>query len=291
MHPDDFEHRALRSFDGTTIAYQVAGRGPPIVLANGLGGSYEAWARQVHALGPGYRYVAWDYRGMFGSERPRDLSTLSFDHQARDLELVLHAEGIERAIFVGLSLGVQLTFEYYRRRPEHFAGIVAVSGLPGRIFTSAVGGPVLDPLLRYLARGIQRSAPLLHDLNRRALRWKGLIPLAKRVRVVAPTLDEQVFAGILERFTSLDLEIWAEMVRHVGAHDASEVLPRIAVPTLVISGSKDTLTPPAPVSAMARRISRAELVIIEGGTHFTLYEFSEQVNGHLKRFVGQVHGA
>lgn len=80
------EHRRLTSFDGTEIAYQVRGEGPAVVLANGLGGTFEAFRYVYEFLGRDYRTLCWDYRGLYGSGVPRDLETLTVAYQCDDLE-------------------------------------------------------------------------------------------------------------------------------------------------------------------------------------------------------------
>ena len=71
------EHKRFRSFDGTEIAYQARGDGPCVVLANGLGGTFEAFRHIFATLGTRYRVLCWDYRGMYRSARPRDFGTLA----------------------------------------------------------------------------------------------------------------------------------------------------------------------------------------------------------------------
>ena len=70
------QHRRVASFDGTELAYQVRGEGPAVVLANGLGGSYEAFRHIYAELGERFKILCWDYRGIFGSAAPADPATL-----------------------------------------------------------------------------------------------------------------------------------------------------------------------------------------------------------------------
>jgi len=73
-----YEQHALTSFDGTNLAYYTVGkpedRKPVMVLANGLGGTHTAWRHQIGFLRERYRFLTWDYRGLFSSSRPRDPS-------------------------------------------------------------------------------------------------------------------------------------------------------------------------------------------------------------------------
>lgn len=282
------EQRRITSFDGTSIAYQVRGDGPAIVLSNGLGGSFAAWRHQYSLFGPHYKVLSWDYRGLYRSARPASLGALSVPDQVRDLELVLAAEGVERAVFVGWSMGVQVNFEYYRRRPDQFAGLVVLNGTFGRPFETAFGAPGVRLLIPLLLSAMRRGAPLVEQGARAAVGWNGLIPAIQRLGLVSHTLDHQVFHDLAKEFSSLDFEVYAETMRFLGQHDAEDVLGRIAVPTLVLTGSKDVMTPVKTARRMIEAIPRAELVVLKGGTHYTAVEFPDLVNQHLRRYLGQL---
>src|SRR6185436_20140682 len=81
----------------------------------------------------------------------------------------------------------------------------------------------------------------------------------KRAGLIGPTLDDEVLAELVHAFGALDMEAYFLNLRAIGEHDAEDVLETIDVPTLVISGDKDTFTKPALARRMARRIPSAEL--------------------------------
>ena len=74
----------LIAYDGTKIRYQDLGEGPPIILANGLGGTFDAWVYLVRHLSKKYRILSWDYRGLYRSGRP-DLLRLTIPDHVDDL--------------------------------------------------------------------------------------------------------------------------------------------------------------------------------------------------------------
>ena len=76
MKPLDVEERRVRSFDGTEIAYHVVGQGDPVLLCNGLGGSWMAWSHQVRYFQSHRRFISWDYRGLYRSGAPADETAL-----------------------------------------------------------------------------------------------------------------------------------------------------------------------------------------------------------------------
>lgn len=138
--PLDLDHvprKTLRSHDGTTIAYWVVGDGPrTLLLANGLGGRLYAWEPLIRALLPRYRFITWDYRGLFESSSPERRRHLSIPDHAEDARAILDAEGVDRAVLCGWSMGVQVSLELTTLHPERVAGLVLLNGTYGHAFLS-----------------------------------------------------------------------------------------------------------------------------------------------------------
>jgi pimeloyl-ACP methyl ester carboxylesterase len=131
----------------------------------------------------------------------------------------------------------------------------------------------------------KRRADALRGGVRVAARWQGLVPLLKRLGLVGQTLDQQVFNDLAEEFATLDFEAYAETFRYLGEHDARDLLPRIRVPALVITGSRDLMTPLPTARQMARDMPQGRLAVIPGGTHYTAVEFPTEVNRLLLEFL------
>lgn len=279
------EHKSVRSFDGTSIAYQVLGDGPAVVMANGLGGTYTTWRHQMALFSPGYKVISWDYRGLFRSARPPRLETLAIDSQVADLEAVLAAEGVNRALMIGWSMGVQVVMEYYRKHPEQFVGIVVLNGVAGLPFQTALGTPLVAHVMPLLTGLMKVSGPLVAPVARLAARWKHVIPLFQAIGMAAPSLDPAVFYDLVEEYATLDFEAYGETLRYLGKHDAGDLLHRITVPTLIVTGSRDLFTPLATAQHMAATIPDARLEVVQGGTHYTAVEFPGEVNAHIRAFV------
>lgn len=284
----DISHRQVRSFDGTTIAYQTRGEGPVVVLSNGLGGTFEAYRHVYALLGTRYRVLSWDYRGLYGSERPASLETLDLAVQARDLDCVLEHEGVDRAVFVGWSMGVQLNFEYYRRAPHRFAAIVAINGTSGRPFSTVFGYRFMSRVIPLALAVMKWRAREWGALTRYGAGWPGAVPMAQRLGLVAPTLDVDVWNDLAGGFAEMDFAYYAEMLRALGRHDASDVLPRITVPTLVLTGDRDVLTPLATAEHIARTVPDGRLVTIPGGTHYTPVEFPSVLLAAIRELLVEI---
>lgn len=286
----EVETKSLTARDGTRIAYyDTGGSGPTIVLANGLGGPFFSWAHQVEYLRDRYRFVSWDYRGLFGSGRPPgDPPRVDVPTHAGDLELVLEATGVERAAFVGWSMGVQVVLELYERRPEVVSHLVLINGTYGRPFET-VAVPLAARVVPTLVRQAQRFSSVGGRVLKRASHWPETVLWLKRLGMVGSTLDEELFKEIAVEFGDIDLDVYLRMLDELGRHDASHVLESIAVPTLVITGDRDAFTPRQVAQQMARRIPNGEILVVRGATHYAAIEYPELVNLRLEKFLRE-HG-
>ncbi|MCP4449664.1 MAG: alpha/beta hydrolase [Myxococcales bacterium] len=213
--------------------------------------------------------LSWDYRGLYDSGRPLDPLALGMDHQIRDLELLLEAEGIQSAVVLGWSMGVQVGFEFYRRHPEQVDGLVMLCGVAGSPLQTLRGVPAASAVIPPLMNLGKRNAWFVQHVARRVGKWRGLVPLMQRAGVVAASLDMDIFREIAEDFASLDVEVYCETLKQLGQHDCYSVLPEIDVPTLLITGGKDLMIPSAVAQRMHREIPDSRLVVVEGGTHYT----------------------
>jgi len=284
MMPPPVEERRFVSFDGTEIAYQAVGQGRPILLCNGLGGSWEAWSHQIQYFRDRYRLLTWDYRGLYGSSLPADRDALEIMDHARDGLQLLEEEGADRAAIVGWSMGVQVGLEMFRAAPERVASLVMLNGVAGRpwdyVFNFNLVGRLLPPVLRRL-----RSTPrAIEAVVRQATRIPDPGEWVKRIGLVANTLDEQLAAELVVKFRSLDMDMFIRLLERMGEQDGWDLLPLIDVPTLIVTGSRDLLTPRSAAERMARRIRGAEIMVLPGATHYAALEYPEMVNLRLEKF-------
>lgn len=284
MMPPPVEERRFVSFDGTEIGYQAVGAGRPILLCNGLGGSWEAWSPQIQCFRDRYRLLSWDYRGLYSSAHPVDPSALNIADHARDALRLLEEEKSDRAAIVGWSMGVQVGLEMFRAAPEKVASLALVNGVAGRpwdyVFNLSLVGRLLPPLLR----GLRSMPRAIEAVVRQATRVPDPGAWAKRVGLAARTLDEQVVAQLAEKFRTLDMDIFIRLLERLGEHDAWDLLPLIDVPTLIIAGSRDVFTPRSAAERMARRTRGSEIMLLPDATHYAMLEYPEMINLRLEKF-------
>lgn len=289
----DLQQRSFTARDGTRIGYQLRpgarDDAPAVVLANGLGGTFEAY-RHVYAALPGYRVLCWDYRGLYTSAAPRDPAAITVRHQVDDLRELLDRERVERAVFVGWSMGVQVNFELLRHDAARVAGLLAVNGTMGRPFRTIGGVQFIERVIPVLLRVMKAQATLVGKAAGRVAGSDALITAMQTFGLVSRTLDVDAFRDVAAGFRTLDWAIYSDLLDRLNQHDAEDVLPSIAVPTTIVTGDKDVLTPPSTAETLRRLIPGARLRVIPGGTHYTPVEYPAIVREELHRLLARVPG-
>jgi pimeloyl-ACP methyl ester carboxylesterase len=279
--------------DGTLIGYQFrpgpTPDAPLVALANGLGGTFEAY-RHVFAALPGFRVLCWDYRGLFSSEAPADPAANTVAHQVDDLiELLDHLDAAQ-AVVVGWSMGVQVNFELMRRAPERAAGILAINGTSGRPFRTILGLAFDEKVIPSIINLMRTQAALVGRAADKVAGSDALIAAMQRFGMVSSTLDVDAFRDVAAGFRTLDWRIYGDLLERLNQHDAEDVLATIRVPTAIVTGDKDVLTPPTTAERLRQAIPGARLRVIPGGTHYTPVEYPAIIKDELYRLLARVPG-
>jgi pimeloyl-ACP methyl ester carboxylesterase len=287
---DGLGQRHLVAPDGTRIGYQVRGRGPCVVLANGLGGTYLAFRYLYDALGDDYRTICWDYRGLHTSSPPADPRANTMVHHIEDLMAILEAEQVGDFVIVGWSMGVQIALETVRRHPSRVKGILAIDGTYGHTFRTVMGSRLVGQTIPMLLRLVRAQAGLVGRATKRVAGSSALIGAMKRVGLVSETIDLEVFRAVAAGFLQIDWVIYSDMLARLDEHDAEEVLAKIAVPLTIVSGDRDLLTPLSTAEHIHRAVPGSRLVVIRGGTHYSLVEYPAILVDELGRLLDRVPG-
>ena len=278
------------SRQGTPLVYRVYGdHGPFLVGCNGVGVSTVFFEPLAARLTDAYRVVLWDYPGHGRSGDPLDATTVGIESLAEDLATVLDAAGAEQAVILGHSLGAQVSLEFYRHWPQRVLGLVPTHGTCGHAVASFFGLPFLSLPLGALAawllpHGHRALPPLLEPLALSPLAGRAVLDHGARLFGIigreAPDL-----AAYFAHLVRIDLRVFAALIRGAQAHDASDLLTSIQVPTLVVGATHDRFVPLKVVERLAGSIPGAELFVLEGATHAGLYEQGARYEARLRTFL------
>jgi 3-oxoadipate enol-lactonase len=253
---------------GLELAYDEAGSGTPLLLVHGWPLDRTMWAGQLGGLGTQARVLAPDLRGFGGSSvRP----PYTIDQYADDLVAFLDALGLARAVVCGLSMGGYIAFSMLRRHRDRVRALILAD-------TRATADT--DE-----ARESRRKQIVL-------IQQEGMSALAER------QLQPMIGRTTLERQPEL-----VESVRHLMASvppegaigalramaerpDSTPMLGSIDVPTLVVGGAEDGITPPSVLRAMAAEIRRSRVEIVEQAGHLSPLERPAAFNHVVGEFLG-----
>lgn len=268
------------------VFYRRCGEGPAVVLCDGIGCDGFIWKYLIPALVRHHTLFHPHLRGHGRSPPPPEPDRVSIDALADDLFEVLDDAGVDSAVLVGHSMGVQTCLEAFRRHGDRVVGLVLTCGSHGSPLRTFYGTDLFHHLL-----------PLLQAAVRGALRWPArliwsrLLPSSIALDVALTTevngelIRREDMETYLDHLSRVDPALFLTMLRFADQHSAADILEQIDVPVLLIEGDRDGFTPLSQSREMERRIPDASLLVVEGGTHAAPLERPALVTGAVEAFT------
>ncbi|HEY0970659.1 MAG TPA: alpha/beta fold hydrolase [Gemmatimonadales bacterium] len=259
-----------RCDDGHTIEFEDRGDGTPVLFVHGFPHDHALWDPQLRTLGEHARCIAPDMRGFGGSGRE---GPWTMDRYADDLACLLDHLSVERAVVCGLSMGGYVSFAFWRRHRDRVRALVLCDTRPGP------------------------------DSEEGKEKRRAIIDLARSEGAVA--VAGQLIENMLGRTTHERRPEVVEGMRRmlerapvegiVGASEAMIARPdstpdqaTITVPTLVMVGEEDTLTPPDEARRMHDAIAGSRLEVLAGAGHASNVERPAAFDHALTDFLASL---
>jgi 3-oxoadipate enol-lactonase len=248
--------------NGIELYYEIHGEGPALVLAHGAGGSHLSWWQQVPEFSKTHKVITFDHRSFGHSRDVQDgPGPKAF---IQDLTVLLDHLDIEKAVVAGQSMGGWTVCGFAAAHIERTSALILCDTLGG-IETAETRraqagiqersrGRLADALKNAYAESFPKREPALTFLYQQ---------ISALNMYVAPNLGAALF-GL-----------------------KSDPAPIIAhkIPTLLIVGEEDVLTPPYAMESMATQIPHARFVQVSGAGHSVYFERSEEFNQIVGRFL------
>lgn len=257
----------------TTMHYEDRGAGVPVLLVHGFPLDHTMWAAQIDALAAVARVIAPDLRGFGRTPLARGDAErgIVMDEYADDLAELLDVLAVdEPVVLVGFSMGGYIAWQFVRKYSKRLRALVACDTRAGADTDEARAGRL--KMAEHVAEwGSARVAEIMLP--------KLFAPPTFQAR---PEVVEAA-RTLIER-TSPD-GIAAAQRGMAARPDMHDFLPSIQVPTLVLVGEHDAISPPAEMKAIADAISGAEYAEIPEAGHMTTTENPAAVNATVMRFV------
>jgi len=256
------------TINGVNLAVEVQGTGPAILFVHGYPHDHRIWAHPVATL-DGYRRIAPDLRGMGQSDAP-DLG-YSMETYAGDLAALLDTLGVDEAVLCGLSMGGYVALEFVRRWRRRVRGLVLMD-------TRAEADSAEAKRARDVAAGTARedgAAAIADAMLPRMLSGTTHADSPGIVEEVREMMAASPVAGIVGALGAMR-----------DRQDATDLLPGLAgLPTLVVVGADDLLTPPAEAQAIVAAVPGARLAVIPGAGHLPPVERPAETTAVLRDFL------
>ncbi|RIK10720.1 MAG: hypothetical protein DCC49_02000 [Acidobacteria bacterium] len=277
------------SFDGTRLSFEVYGRGERTILCcNGIACTAHAyWEPIVDALAGDARVILWDYRGHGRSGPPENSAEVIIPSFARDAIAVLEATDASSAALIGHSMGVQVILEIFRAFPEAAEALIAVAGPYERPLGSTYGLPIGRFSLPFLEFATEYLHDPLEAIWHAGFRTDLPYLIARAGFMVGPNASRDAMRNYFKGLGDLDIAMLVRMFRAMDMHSAADVLPSVDIPTLIVAGGIDVLTPPWIARRMAAAIKDADLLVIPSAGHALPIEAPEELNGEVTRFLAE----
>jgi 3-oxoadipate enol-lactonase len=274
---------SIRADDGVELAGEdsdPARPGTPIVLLHGLTATRRYVVMGSRTLQrDGYRVVAYDARGHGCSTAAPDPSAYGYERLALDLEAVLDALDLERAVLAGASMGAHAALCFALRHPERVAGLGLIT--PSFDPDLPLSEPVLarwDALARGLREGGVEGFVDAYDFSEVPAQWRDTVEKVVRQRLAGHEHPAAVADAL-------------EVVPRSRPFEAMADLASIDVPTVVV-GSRDEADPGHPLAVgerYAQAIPGAKLIVEDEGppTHSPIAWQGGQLSKVLSEMVAR----
>lgn len=252
--------------NGIQMHVADTGAGRPLVFLHGLGWDHLLWQSATRRFAGAYRVIAGDTRGHGESDKPAGPYTIATF--ADDWHGALAALGVRDACLVGFSQGGMIAQWLAVRHPEDVGALCLVS-------TSC------------------RVDPGVREKLEERIRIARVEGAAAAAHAAAGSVFSSGYAAAhpdaIERFVAwraaMAQEPLFEATRAGVGFDVSKELARVSVPTLVVYGDEDALTPPAVVKQVAAAVPGAELIGVPGAGHMIPVEQPERFEQIVGSFL------
>jgi len=263
---------AVARIGGADLAYDVRGTGPALLLLHAFPLGLVMWEPQARAFAATHQVIRFDARG-FGGSPPGD-GLLTMEKIADDAVALLDHLGVSQAVACGLSMGGYAAFALVRRYADRLKGLVLADTRAGA-----------DSDAARAVRAAQADT----------VRKKGSAAIADAVleKLVGETTHKrhpELVARLRETIAASPPRGIADALAGLAARaDSRPTLREVRVPTLVVCGAEDAITPLAESEALARGIAGSRLEVVPAAGHLSSLENPEGFNTALRKFLTELH--
>lgn len=248
------------------LSFRTCGEGETIIFLHGILGNSKAWAFQFAAFSPHYRVVAWDAPGYaYSAQVPADID--AYEHMLHELVLTCDEQ---KVTLVGHSMGGTIASRYAAHHPERVSKLVLSCTHPG------YGAPETAPSSEKLEKRLKELA----EIGREAYG-------KNRARDLLPFPD--VPAAVLDYAAKIAAETRPEGLRRatrmLQLADNRPLLPQLEMPTLILTGEKDSVVQPQLKAELLALVPYSQHIEMPGLGHAPYFQAPDYYNARLHEFI------
>jgi pimeloyl-ACP methyl ester carboxylesterase len=254
--------------NGLSVFLEGNSKNKSIVFLHGFPYDHTMWKAQIDELSEKYFCVTYDIRGL--GESPVGDGQFTMESFVDDLETIIDELKLDKPVLCGLSMGGYIALRALERMEENFSAVILCDTR-----ADADGN-----------EGKLKRAAAINRINK-----EGLAPFAKDFITncygdfYKHNYKEEFEKRIAKSSAFDPVGVKGSLLAMLGRNDTAEYLSKIKIPTLVICGENDALTPPPVMKAMAEKINGAEFVVINNSGHMSPIEKPKEVNEAIKKFL------
>jgi pimeloyl-ACP methyl ester carboxylesterase len=254
------------------ISVHDEGSGPPILFVHGFPLSHEMWMAQLEAFRGTHRVIAPDLRGFGDSDVT--MGIVSMEEFADDLDGILKALDVtEQVVYCGLSMGGYIAFPFLQKYGSRVRALILCDTRAGADSTEGAQGRLKLAALA-MAKGPDAALEAM---------------MPKLFAADTPTERPDVVERLRRTIVKTNpIGIAAGLSGMAARPDSTALLELIDVPTLIIVGTEDRVTPPEEARKMAAAIPGAQLVEIDQGGHMAPMENPEAATAAIRKFLHEL---
>ena len=241
------------------LTLSVAGEGDLVLFLHGIRGSRRHWARQIEFFSRRFLATAWDARGYGDSEDYE--GPLDFTVFSADVLRVLDHFGARKAHLVGLSMGGRIARNFALRHPERLHSLTLANTSPGF--------------------GVMEPEKVRQFVEQR----RRFDPPTQAKSILGPDASASAYETLVASLSAVHRDSYMKTIEASVAQDLAAPIENIAVRTLVITSTHDSLYPRTVGQDMARRIPHARLAVIERAGHLSNLEKPDEFNRIALEFI------
>ena len=250
--------------NGTELYYEVHGDGPALVLAHGGGGSHLSWWQQVPEFSQRYKVITFDHRSFGQSlDAPNGPGPNAF---VQDLTALLDHLGVQKAAVAGQSMGGWTVCGFACAHPERTSAL---------ILCDTTGGVQTEAVAKAHANTQERARGSLAEILKSA--YSRSYPER-----------QPAMCFLYQQISALNTRVTPNLAPLLFGlkHDIRPVVEK-KIPTLLLVGEEDVLTPPEAMASIAAQIPHARFVKVPQAGHSVYFERAEEFNRIVGGFLGE----